>query len=321
VARPLKVDNTTPISLKEMTDVEMNYIANRILDAYHVSALGALTVNSNPGSYTSIGAFVDTSRPGSVGDHPASSTINSTTYTFRQNRQTGTEGHVGPMVFDTTLDGIQQAGSTELGNKINAITFGIMSASGLASYALQASAPSGGTWTTRATITDTAISGNATTKLWQKTADTTPSIVRPLLFNTGLDGIKEATDAEISLLVVQYHNWLMANNKGHYYASANAPGTGTWVQVGSVFTDSRQQRSNSNYTGAYSGTYTGNYTGSYAGTYILYYRGWVGGYFTGYYAGTYTGNYTGSYSGTYAGATIQASKENVSTIKLWLRTA
>ena len=113
----------------------------------------------------------------------------------------------------------------------------------------------------------------------------------------------------------------MANNKGHYYASANAPGTGTWVQVGSVFTDSRQQRSNSNYTGAYSGTYTGNYTGSYAGTYILYYRGWVGGYFTGYYAGTYTGNYTGSYSGTYAGATIQASKENVSTIKLWLRTA
>ena len=55
-----------------------------------------------------------------------------------------------------------------------------MSASGLASYALQASAPSGGTWTTRATITDTAISGNATTKLWQKTADTTPTIVRPL---------------------------------------------------------------------------------------------------------------------------------------------
>ena len=77
MARPLKVDNTTPISLKEMTDVEMNYIANRILDAYHASALGALTVNSNPGSYTSIGAFVDTSRPGSVGDHPASSTINS----------------------------------------------------------------------------------------------------------------------------------------------------------------------------------------------------------------------------------------------------
>ena len=157
--------------------------------------------------------------------------------------------------------------------------------------------------------------------MWQKTADTTPSIVRPLLFNTGLDGIKEATDAEISLLVVQYHNWLMANNKGHYYASASAPGAGTWVQVGSVFTDTRQQRSNQNYTGYYSGTYTGNYTGSYAGSYVRYYRGWVGGYFTGYYSGTYTGNYTGNYAGTYTGATIQASKENVSTIKLWLRTA
>ena len=304
-----------------MSDAEMNYIANRILGAYQSDNLGAVTVNSNPGGYTNIGAFVDTARPGSVGDHPASSTINSTSYTFRQNRQSGSEAHAGPMVWDAALDGIQQGGSAELDADINRRTFEIMSAGGLASYVLQTSAPSGGVWTTRATITDSAISGAVTTKLWQKTSETAPTAVRPLLWNTGLNGIKEATDAEISLLVVQYHNWLMANNKGHYYASASAPGTGTWVQVGSVFTDSRQQRANQNYTGAYSGTYTGNYTGSYAGTYILYYRGWVGGYFTGYYAGTYTGNYTGSYSGTYAGATIQASKENVSTIKLWLRTA
>jgi hypothetical protein len=329
VARPLKVNNTSPKSLKEMSDAEMNYIANRILGAYQSDNLGAVTVNSNPGGYTNIGAFVDTARPGSVGDHPASSTINSTSYTFRQNRQSGSEAHAGPMVWDAALDGIQQGGSAELDADINRRTFEIMSAGGLASYVLQTSAPSGGVWTTRATITDSAISGAVTTKLWQKTSETAPTAVRPLLWNTGLNGIKEATNAEIALLVKQYHNWLIANNKGLYYASASAPGTGTWVQVGSAFTDTRQQRANQNYTGGYtgtySGTYTGNYTGTYAGTYVVYYGSGKYGYFTGYYTGTYTGNYTGNYAGTYTGtytgATIQASKENVSTIKLWLRTA
>tara|TARA_B110000211_G_scaffold81251_1_gene95129 strand:- start:63 stop:1028 length:966 start_codon:yes stop_codon:yes gene_type:complete len=321
VARPLKVNNTSPKSLKEMTDAEMNYIANRILGAYQSDVLGAITVNSNPGGYTSIGSFVDTARPGSVGDHPASSTINSTSYDFRQNLQAGSEGHAGPMVWDAALDGIQQGSSAELDADINRRAFEIMSAGGLASYVLQTSAPAGGVWTTRATITDSSISGNATTKLWQKTSETAPTAVRPLLWNTGLNGIKEATDAELALLVKQYHNWLMANNKGLYYASASAPGTGTWVQVGSVFTDTRQQRTNQNYTGNYSGAYAGNYTGTYAGTYVVYYGSGRYGYFTGYYTGPYTGYYTGSYSGTYTGATIQAAKENVSTIKLWLRTA
>ena len=328
-----------------MSDAEMNYIANRILGAYQSDNLGAITVNSNPGGYTNIGAFVDTARPGSVGDHPASSTINSTSYTFRQNRQSGSEAHAGPMVWDAALDGIQQGGSAELDADINRRTFEIMSAGGLASYVLQTSAPSGGVWTTRATITDSSISGNATTKLWQKTSETAPTAIRPLLWNSGLDGIKEATNAEIALLVKQYHNWLIANNKGLYYASASAPGTGTWVQVGSVFTDTRQQRSNQNYTGTYTGTYTGNYSanyarnftgnyaGTYAGTYVVYYGsgryGYFTGYYTGNYSGTYTGyfagsrqhSYTGNYTGTYTGATIQAAKENVSTIKLWLRTA
>jgi len=110
-------------------------------------------------------------------------------------------------------------------------------------------------------------------------------------------------------------------------------------------------------TSAYSGAYTGDFSGAY----ILYYSGFIGAYYTGTYSqdftgffsgpktytgvytgsfdqafsgdyvgtsnysGTYTGSFTGYFSsdftGTYAGDSIVGTTENVSTIKLWLRTA
>ena len=79
------------------------------------------------------------------------------------------------------------------------------------------------------------------------------------------------------------------------------------------------------YAGTYTGTYTGYYTGAknYSGTYSGAYSGSYTGYYTGTssYAGTYSGTYTGYYSGTYAGDTILSSEEDVSSVKLWLRTA
>ena len=74
-----------------------------------------------------------------------------------------------------------------------------------------------------------------------------------------------------------------------------------------------------NYSGTYSGAYSGSYTGYYTGT--SNYAGTYSGTYTGYYTGTYSGNYTGSYQGTYAGDTVLASAEDVSSVKLWLRTA
>ena len=74
-----------------------------------------------------------------------------------------------------------------------------------------------------------------------------------------------------------------------------------------------------NYAGTYSGAYSGSYTGYYTGT--SNYAGTYSGTYTGYYTGTYSGNYTGSYSGTYAGDTVLAAEEDVSSVKLWLRTA
>lgn len=80
-----------------------------------------------------------------------------------------------------------------------------------------------------------------------------------------------------------------------------------------------------NYAGTYTGYYTGYYTGAknYSGTYSGTYSGSYTGYYTGTsaYSGTYSGTYTGYYSGTYAGDTILAAEEDVSSVKLWLRTA
>ena len=79
-----------------------------------------------------------------------------------------------------------------------------------------------------------------------------------------------------------------------------------------------------NYAGTYTGYYTGYYTGAknYSGTYSGTYSGSYTGYYTGTsaYSGTYSGTYTGYYSGTYAGDTILAAEEDVSSVKLWLRT-
>lgn len=108
-----------------------------------------------------------------------------------------------------------------------------------------------------------------------------------------------------------------------------------------------------NYVGSYTGpkTYTGSYTGTFSGTYsrteayTVFYSGFAGptnyytGNYTGFYSsnftgnyvgtsaysgsyqGTYTGYFSGDYTGTYAGDTISASKDTVSTVKLWIRTA
>jgi hypothetical protein len=348
VARPFKFDtSTTPNSIKEMTDSEMNWIAHRILNQFASSNSGRCRVRVNTGAGTSIGSFIDTKRPNAVGSHPVGTSVNSTSYTFYQELSgSESESTKKPLVFDTTLDGLQEASNTRIAADINRRTFEIMSASGLGSYRLQSSAPAGGTWSNIATITDTSQTGDATTKLWRKTAESSPSAVRPLVFDSGLDGIRQMSDTQSNTLVAQYINWMLSTGKGYYKAQSSAPtGGGTWVQMGDPFTDTRQQRGNVNYAGNYTGSYTQNYTGSYtqnfaqgySGTYsanyALNYAGRIYGYYTGYftgtytayfsqaYAGTYTGSFSGTYTGYYAGATVLNTKENVSTIKLWLRTA
>ena len=414
--RPLRVKaSSTPISssnfqgLQEMTDSEINQYLSYVItnkfatdtDGTGTAELNVDTANALTG--TSIGTFTDTIRDDAIGDHPTDGATSSTTYYFKQvtaaasesitNRLVGydsaikemTDGDLDTDILDKVIDDMVTETDYTVGQ-----------------YTLAASAPSGGTWTSRYTITDSAQGGNTQIYLWQKTAPTTSadSDLSSLKVE-GSSGIKMMTAAEIEQMVPNFRNRIIDNNIGKYALQETAPGTGTWTQMGDTFNDTRQAVSGDAYAGSFAGTFAGDFTGEFVGTfadtfvgaktytggytgafsgeyagnfvgtsayannftgnYILYYSGFVGGTFAGTYAGfftgakTYTGAYTGlynqvftgdfvgtsaysgaysgaftgifsdnfsgDYSGSYTGDTIQASKDTVSTVRLWLRTA
>lgn len=414
--RPLRVKaSSTPISssnfqgLQEMTDSEINQYLSYVItnkfatdtDGTGTAELNVDTANALTG--TSIGTFTDTIRDDAIGDHPTDGATSSTTYYFKQvtaaasesitNRLVGydsaikemTDGDLDTDILDKVIDDMVTETDYTVGQ-----------------YTLAASAPSGGTWTSRYTITDSAQGGNTQIYLWQKTAPTSSanSDLTSLKLS-GSSATRMMTAAEIEQMVPNFRNRIIDNNIGKYALQETAPGTGTWTQMGDTFNDTRQAVSGDAYAGSFGGTFAGDFTGEFAGTfadtyvgaktytggytgafsgeyagnfvgtsayannftgnYILYYSGFVGGNFAGTYAGfftgakTYTGAYTGeynqvftgdfvgtsAYSGSYSGAytgifsdnfsgdytgsytgdTIQASKDTVSTVRLWLRTA
>lgn len=414
--RPLRVKaSSTPITssnfqgLQEMTDSEINQYLSYVItnkfatdtDGTGTAELNVDTANALTG--TSIGTFTDTIRDDAIGDHPTDGATSSTTYYFKQvtaaasesitNRLVGydsaikemTDGDLDTDILDKVIDDMVTETDYTVGQ-----------------YTLAASAPSGGTWTSRYTITDSAQGGNTQIYLWQKTAPTSSanSDLTSLKLS-GSSATRMMTAAEIEQMVPNFRNRIIDNNIGKYALQETAPGTGTWTQMGDTFNDTRQAVSGDAYAGSFGGTFAGDFTGEFAGTfadtyvgaktytggytgafsgeyagnfvgtsayannftgnYILYYSGFVGGTFAGTYAGfftgakTYTGAYTGlynqvftgdfvgtsAYSGSYSGAytgifsdnfsgdytgsytgdTIQASKDTVSTVRLWLRTA
>ena len=287
-----------------------------------------------PANFTSVGTFVDTVANAPVGTHPwagGSTTVN--TYTFSQGTATTTDGKTAiPLILndDGTLG---EASDAEIDTLIIDACITAMvqqDANTCGQYWFAASAPSGGTWTSRGTVSDTQVDGTTVTKtLWQKTAPTTvitTTANRTVVKYDATGGIQEMTDAEVELLVGRFRNRIAANDVGTYVCASAAPGTGTWQQMGETITDQRKTSANQvysgaysgayvgyfsgsytgSYTGAYRGYYTGYYSGAYAGSYNRYFGGYLHGTFTGYYTGAYTGTYTGGYSGAYSGAYLGA---------------
>ena len=351
MTRPLKIYSTGGLTgLREMSDAELNYVTHQIGArlAAETDGTGILTLNVNGASGTNIGSFTDTYRPDAVGTHPVGTTVTSATYTFKQVQTTTSITPVRPLEWSSSA--IRENSDSELNTYIISKVASRLSSATLGSYVLQPTAPATGTWTASATITNTYNSGSSsnTTKLWRCTSYTAPTATRPVkAFGSGM---KEMSDADMQTLFGNYTSYVSSTGIGKYAAQSSAPTTGTWVQMGSGFTDTRQIVSNVSYTGTYSATYTNSFAGSrdntYSGTrgyagsransYGQFYSGYARAYYTGYYAATYvsalqnfTGNYTANYTGyfagsrdkSYIGATVSASTENVSNLSLWLRTA
>ena len=336
--RPLRIKASAyPISsgnlqgLQEMTDAEIEQYYSAILTkeiADNTDGTGTVELNITTdasGSGTTIGTATDTKRDDAVGTHPtdgASSTV--TTYTAKQVETTVSESITNrPLGYESSgTVGIHEFTDSELDSDILDKVVDDFVAQGdytIGQYKLSVSSPSGGTWTARYTLNNTEVDGTTTAyKIWQKTTATTAAVdnYKPLKVTGGGAGVQEMTVAEMEQTVPNLRNYMISSGKGKYVLQAAAPGSGTWVDQGS-FIDTKKEVTAQNYTGAYTGTYTGSYVGGYTGA-----KNYAGTYTgTSAYSGSYSGTYTGYYSGTYAGDTIQSSNENVSTVKLWLRTA
>ena len=180
-------------------------------------------------------------------------------------------------------------------------------------YRLASTAPSGGTWTSRYTITDVANGGNTTYYIWQKTAATSSpdSDLRPLKAAT--NNVTAMTDAEIQQMVANFRNRIISTSVGTYKLQASTPSPGTWVSMGSA-QDTREAIASQNYSGTYAGNrnYAVGYTGSrnYSTTYTSTYAGSRN--YSGPTAGAYTGsrNYSANYTSTFAGTRPYAGSRN-----------
>ena len=337
---PLKLKaSATPITsanfqgLQTMSNTEVkNYIANKITVGFAGAASnGSNTADlnidtANALSGTAIGTFADTDRTEATGTHPATGAIATVTYYAKQitANDTGTITN-RPLQYDTA---IQQMTDAQIRNDIidQAVTAMVTESEYTAGqYRLAGSAPSGGTWTSRYTITDVANGGNTTYYIWQKTAATTSpnADFRPLKTYSG-NNVKQMTDTEIQEMIPYFRNRIISTSIGTYKIQASSPSPGTWVSMGSA-SDTREQVASVNYTGSYGGTRTysnvayagtrtytpAGYANTFAGT-RTYSNVAYGGsrtYSTSYvtnfsgtrtFAGnrTYSGSYTTNFAGT-----------------------
>ena len=324
---PLKIKaSATPITsanfqgLQTMSDTEVkNYIANKIT----VGFAGAVGNGSNTAdinidtanalSGTSIGTFVDTDRTEATGTHPATGSTATVTYYAKQVTATDTGTITNrPLGYDTAIRQVTDSQiNTDIIDKV--ITEMVTESDYTAGqYRLSGSAPAGGTWTARYTITDVANGGNTTYYIWQKTAATsTPNAdLLPLKTYSG-NNVKQMSDAEIQEMIPYFRNRIISTGVGTYKLQSSTPVGGTWVSMGSA-ADTREQVVSQNYTGSYGGTrtysnvayggtrtYSTSYTNTFAGT-----RTYASG--AGQYAGnrTYSATYTSEFAGTrpYAGS-------------------
>jgi hypothetical protein len=325
---PIRIKaSSSPVSpanfqgLQQMSDAEINQylsavITQKFADDTNGTGTAELNVDTaNALTGTSIGTWTNQIRNDAIGTHPTSGATTNTTHYFKQVTAAASESITNrPVGYDSAIKEFTDAGlDTDILDKV---IEDMVTSTGytVGQYVLAASAPSGGTWTSRYTLTDTNQGGSTSLYLWQKTAPSTAANgdLAPLK----LDGtnVKMMSDAEIEQVVPNFRNRIIDSGIGTYKIQSSTPGTGTWTQMGDTLNDTRQVVSSQNYAGNYVGNFSGTYAGGYAGNYVgaktysgTYAGGYAGNYAGNYvgaktYSGAYSGNYAGNYVGSYVGA-------------------
>tara|TARA_B100001093_G_scaffold508198_1_gene569950 strand:+ start:21216 stop:22601 length:1386 start_codon:yes stop_codon:yes gene_type:complete len=322
MGNPLKLIRTGNVSvdIQEMSNNDMNYITHLVLRKVALESdlsTGALNVS---GVGTTVGLFSDTAQIEAIGQREATGAFVTTTTTLSQNLQSVSETTVSPLeLINKQPKPISSANLDS--NIISYISSNLANTStpSISQYYLSTSSPAfSGTWVQVATLENT-FGGNSgasseTIGLWKKTNDSIPTTIRPL--KLGANGtIQEMSDVEIETLTDRYRNRIIQTGIGKYSLSTTPPATGTWVQAGSTFIDTRQQVTANSYVGTFAGTYNRTYTGLFTGVFQNSFTRLYTGMYSKNYTRLYTGQYTGQFTGMYQGLVQNNYARNFSRVR------
>lgn len=334
-------DGVQEMSDSDLQDWVVPLIVNYWLN-YPSSCPGTqLSFNNSTTTTISRGSATDTVRAfsnnttASLNDHPVvANTL--ATHTLYQSQTTATPPAVGPartiniptarpVFYNAGTDRqIKSMTDNDLNDHFWPAFFSAadLDASAKASWTLSSTTPvATGTWTEKGSITDTFVTTGAPTtttyKLYQRTDlyTTNASVfhIRPLYYDSTVNGLTEMTDTHIETLATYFYEYLLATGVGQYAFQTSTPTPGTWVNLGSYVNKLNNTSDTaytgyfaSSFTGAFTGIYTGAFTGQYGNQFTGAFTGPYVGSFTGAFSGPYAGSFTGAFSGNYAGSYVNA---------------
>lgn len=294
---------------QKFSSAQIDDLAERIL---RVMASNTYTGTITVSNTESIGTFTDTALVGAAGSNNTTEVSN--TYTLTQ-VSTATLGAASDPPMYVGLDTsnppaviLQENLTTreQLADEI--ISRMVSGTGGTNAYYLGTSAPAdGATWVSRGTLLDTKTNLTVTVtdyKLWHRTTSGASIIARdPVKLSSG--NLQNFSTVEIESLIKTIEQRIITTGIGTYVLQETVPGTGTWVNAGTIV-DTREDFTAFSYISD-SGTYVGpgiyeggGYNSAFAGLYpnSAAYNG--PGFRT--FAGNY--NYTGPL-GTYQGPILQ----------------
>jgi len=299
------VNSTNFSGLQEMTNAELDYVTNIILEDF--ASTNTVTGDLNITTGTSIGSFVDTRRTESIGTHPATGSTNTVATTFYQNVTSISEsGLVRPLGYTGTT--VKEQTDTDLNNTL--IKYALDKIANTSNYAtgqyyFGSAAPAGGTWAVKASVTDTLTHDSGTNQTYNLYRKTDDGISHTNIPTVKLDGslIKQMSTAEIQSLTQRLRNRIVATGIGTYKLQASAPGTGTWVQVSDSLIDQVADNTSQQYSNQFTGNFSRQFTRQFTAQYTRQFaRSFTADYtrsFNRQFTAQYTGQYTRIYSAQY----------------------
>ena len=307
--RPLRL-NDSDGNLRELSQTEQGYIAHLtgVQFVADSDVVGYLTLDSTGASV--VGTFTNNYYDKSIGGHPASNVIETTTLYENLSLAVDSSGadYRLPIRWEDSDDTIHELNNANIDSDADAILSNLFTNERPGTFRL-ASAPPSGDYAEFITdvFTDTRGNNDSSTvyNIYRRTTQTAPAAQRPMSIKrsggrTGTyEGVQEQTDAQISYSYSKRCQQRIKESLiGTHQLRTNVEGAptdpGTWAARGTAL-DTRHTLSEINYTRVSQQVFGGNFTSIFTGDFTGNYVGNVA------YSGNYQRNSTAIFSLFYTG--------------------